>query len=296
VNQKTKKYLKTAAKVLFTLLALWIVYRKIDLDKTGKLLASVGYAELLLATFFFIASKVVSSIRLNVYFKSIGTSLSEKYNLRLYALGMFYNLFLPGGIGGDGYKVYLLNKNYNTSVKSLIAATLIDRVSGLMALLFLLLILASVLIPFDFLNEYDWIIYLGIIIGYPIYYLLNSLFFKSFLSKILTTSIYSVLVQGLQLISAYFILKAIGVTIDQHLSYQVMFLLSSIVAVLPFTVGGVGARELTFILGHEYLGIDKNVAVAFSLLFFLITAIVSLSGAFISLKPDENVVSENRIK
>ena len=52
-------------------------------------------------------------------------------------------------------------------------------------------------------------------------------------------------------------------------------------AVLPFTIGGVGARELTFILGHQYLGVDQNAAVAFSFLFFLITAVVSLYGAFL---------------
>jgi glycosyltransferase 2 family protein len=54
-----------------------------------------------------------------------------------------------------------------------------------------------------------------------------------------------------------------------------------VVAVFPFTIGGVGARELTFILGYQFLGIDQNVAVAFSLLFFLITAVVSMVGGFL---------------
>jgi len=37
---------------------------------------------------------------------------------------MFYNLFLPGGIGGDGYKIYLLNKLSNKSIKSLTTVTI----------------------------------------------------------------------------------------------------------------------------------------------------------------------------
>jgi uncharacterized membrane protein YbhN (UPF0104 family) len=66
------------------------------------------------------------------------------------------------------------------------------------------------------------------------------------------------------------------------MEYQLVFLLSSVVAVLPLTIGGVGARELVFILSHEYMSIDKNAAVAFSLLFFIITALCSLIGVFLS--------------
>jgi uncharacterized membrane protein YbhN (UPF0104 family) len=54
-----------------------------------------------------------------------------------------------------------------------------------------------------------------------------------------------------------------------------------VVAVLPFTVGGVGARELVMIMGYTYLPINPNSAVAFSLLFFLITALSSFLGAFL---------------
>jgi len=54
---------------------------------------------------------------------------------------------------------------------------------------------------------------------------------------------------------------------------------------LPFTIGGVGARELVFLLGAQWLQTNKDTAVAFSLLFFLITAISSLAGAVMKLPP-----------
>ncbi len=284
MKQQTKKYLKTAGKIILTGFALYFVYQKIDIEQTKKILNETQYGYLFLATIFFGASKVVSALRLNRYFKSIWLNLSETYNLKLYVIGMFYNLFLPGGIGGDGYKVYLLNKEFKTTVKQLVAATLIDRISGLMALLIILLILSINLMPLPFLYGYDWLIYLGLLVGYPIYYLFNKLFFGSFVNSLISTSLYSLAVQGLQLISAYFILLSIGIPLKEHLAYQTMFLVSSIVAVLPFTIGGIGAREMTFILGHEHLGIDLNAAVAFSLIFFLITAITSLIGAFIKAK------------
>ena len=279
-TKKIKKYLQTALKFIITGLAIYFVLRTIDLKETKRILGDAHYGYLLVATVFFTASKVASSLRLNQYFSAIQLHISERYNLRLYWVGMFYNLFLPGGIGGDGYKVYLLHKQHDTPVKPLIAATLIDRISGLMALLFLLLVLAVFLMPFSFLGGFDWLIYVGLVIGYPIYYLFNKLFFKSFLLKIWETSGYSLLVQGLQLVCAWFILLSLDI-VESQMAYQLLFLASSVVAVLPFTIGGVGAREMTFILGYQYLGIDQNVAVAFSVLFFLITLVVSAVGGFL---------------
>ncbi|MEL7148246.1 MAG: lysylphosphatidylglycerol synthase transmembrane domain-containing protein [Bacteroidota bacterium] len=284
-TKRIKKLLQTVLKFVVTGLAIFFVIRTIDLHETKRILSEAKYGYLLLATLFFIASKVVSSLRLNQYFSAIDLKIAESYNLRLYWIGMFYNLFLPGGIGGDGYKVYLLNKQYRTPVKQLIAATLIDRISGLMALLFLLLVLAVFLAPFEFMYGFDWVIYVALIIGYPIYFVFNKLFFKSFVRCIWQTSIYSLFVQGLQLICAWFILLSLEIT-EAQMAYQLLFLASSVVAVLPFTIGGVGARELTFILGHQYLGIDQNAAVAFSVLFFLITLVVSAAGGFLTAKAD----------
>ena len=282
-QKRVKKLLQTILKFLISGLAIYFVLVNIDGQETLRLLSKSNYGYLILALVLFTASKVVASLRLNQYFKAIHLDISNLYNLRLYWVGMFYNLFLPGGIGGDGYKVYLLHRQYRTPVKQLVAAALIDRISGLMALLFLLLLLAAFLAPFDFLAGLDWLIYVGLIVGYPAYFLFNKLFFKSFLPKIFQTSLISLMVQGLQLICAWFLLKALGVS-ESLLAYQLLFLASSVVAVLPFTIGGVGARELTFVFGYQYLGIDLNVAVAFSVLFFLITLVVSAVGGFLGAK------------
>ena len=137
MGSKTKKLLTTIAKFVITGLALYFVFSKIDWDQVSDLLVQANPFLLLLATFFFILSKVISAYRLQLFFRNIDLHISDIYNLKLAWLGMFYNLFLPGGIGGDGYKVYLLNKQYGTKVKLLIQAALIDRISGLVSLLIL---------------------------------------------------------------------------------------------------------------------------------------------------------------
>ena len=105
---KTK--LKTALKILLTGGALVLVFQKIDPAQLFELSKNLSWPWLLPAIALFVGSKVATAIRLNYYFGNIQVSLSFWENWRLYLIGMFYNLFLPGGIGGDGYKVYLLNK------------------------------------------------------------------------------------------------------------------------------------------------------------------------------------------
>ena len=76
---------------------------------------------------------------------------------------------------------------------------------------------------------------------------------------------------------------ALGI-FENHLAYLVLFLASSVVAIIPITIGGVGAREMTFLLATPYFSIDTNTAVIFSLIFFIITAISSFFGAFVKLE------------
>ncbi|MFC4874743.1 lysylphosphatidylglycerol synthase transmembrane domain-containing protein [Negadavirga shengliensis] len=275
-----KKLLKLILKILLTGAALYLVFNKIDTQATWEVIKYSHKGWLALALFFFVISKVFSAFRLNIYFRDIGLDLPERKNLKLYAIGMFYNLFLPGGIGGDGYKVYLLNKTHKAPVKQLINAVLLDRGNGLAVLIFLMFgIMLFLKVDWPLPIDISWIGLMGLLAVPPGLYVVMLLFFKNFMDSIIPTTGYSFLNQVLQLFSTYFILMALGIS-DQVTAYLFVFLVSSTVAVLPLTIGGVGARELVFVLAHDYVGIDKNAAVAFSLLFFVITVFTSLSGVF----------------
>jgi hypothetical protein len=136
-----RRYLLLLAKLAFMAGALWLVARHLDLPVLARTLRHAQPGLLVVATALFIVSKLISSVRLNRFFQAIGLLLSEGYNLRLYWLGMYYNLFLPGGIGGDGYKVYLLGQQFPGRRKDIFRALLLDRISGMIALLVLLLLL-----------------------------------------------------------------------------------------------------------------------------------------------------------
>ncbi|EAZ82259.1 membrane protein [Algoriphagus machipongonensis] len=290
-----KKLLKTLLKLVLTGLAIYLVFRKVDTSQLWEIAQSIHWAWLVPAVLLFVISKVFTSVRLNLYYQVLGLTISEMKNWKLYLIGMFYNLFLPGGIGGDGYKVYLLNKSFKTPVKSLIQASLLDRLGGLVAIVFLLLLLVlpvDLTLPFE--SEIPWEILVGVLacLVLPGFWLVQKLFFKEFLPVYWKGNGLSFLGQLSQLICAWFILKALGVD-GNFLAYQLVFLLSSIVSVLPLTIGGVGARELVFIYAHGYAGIDEAIAVAFSLIFFIITAAVSLIGAGLKVEFQEDLKETN---
>lgn len=284
-SSKSAKLFKTALKLLLTGLALYLVFRKIDTGQLWHITKSIHWLWLIPAVLFFVGSKVATAFRLNRYFENIGIQLTELQNWRLYLIGMFYNLFLPGGIGGDGYKVYLLNREFKTPVKKLLQSALLDRLGGLVAIVFLLFGLFLVVdIRLEFLETAFWkiLMLVGLALTLPAFWLAQKILFPDFLPSFWTANAWSFAGQIAQLICAWFILIALGVE-ENILAYQLVFLLSSIVAVLPLTIGGVGARELAFVYAHTYAGIEETSAVAFSLIFFLISAGVSLVGAFVKI-------------
>ncbi len=279
------KYLKTVVKILVSALALFFVFSKIDLETVKALIIKAKFVFILLGLLSFLMSQVVSAFRLNAYFRTIKIYLSDATNIRLYALGMFYNLLLPGGIGGDAYKGIYLRKKFNVKVKLLFQALLLDRLIGLLAITLLIVILPSFLQNVFPLQEYYWFLTAPLIaFGYLGYRYL----FIPFVPVFGTSLLQSILVQLLQLLAVWFLLKALGLGRVPY-AYYLLFLLSSIAAAIPFTVGGAGARELVFLFGAEWFGIDMNMAVTLSLLFYLCTVTVSLSGLYFSFKKDLDV-------
>lgn len=290
MGQRTKSVLKYLVKILLSLLAIFIVSRKIDFTEVWSFLKKSNPFFIALAVMLFNFSKILSAFRLNRIFRCIEILLSETYNLRLYYVGMFYNLFLPGGVGGDGYKVIHLKRKSNQGSKLLIAAVLLDRVGGAAILLFLALVL-SLFIPQIYNTEFylEYSIALAALCALPALYVLINLAFPSFKKAFSAIITWSFGVQMAQLLCAISILYAFGIS-DNYLIYLVLFLLSSIAAMLPISFGGFGLRELMFIYASELFPISETGSVALGLLFFTITFISSLIGVFLKL-PDTGVKS-----
>lgn len=284
MHQKHKNLLKWILQITVAAVAIYFVAGEVDLEELKTTILKTKVEWLFLAFIAFNFSKILSALRLNHFYKVISIHLSSILNVKLYYLGMLYNQFLPGGIGGDGYKIYLLNVNQEVKIKSIILATFLDRLTGFVALGFLVFILSLFGSLSQQFPEFILIVAGFALFIYPFYYLLIYLFFKNFLPVLHLTNLKALGVQTLQLICVFFILLSLGVQAN-YIDYMTLFLITSVATALPASLpGGFGVREFVFTFGYSYFSIQQTESVALASLFFFITLMSSAIGlAFLRL-------------
>ena len=270
------KALKLLLKIGITALCFWYISTRIDFGQALKALTTAKLVYLLAAFLFFILSKIIAAIRLNLYFRDIGVRLSAMKNFRLYWLGMFYNLFLPGAISGDAYKIILLNRAYKTPYKKGSAAVLLDRFSGVVALGLIGCFYGIMVLDHYY---FDVLLIAAAVLGMAGFYAGIRFMFPDFLRSFGTTFLWGLGVQIAQVICVYFILLSLDLTLQPEWIF--IFLASAVISILPVSLGGgLGTREVVFAEGARFFHLDPQTGVVISLLFYLITVAGSLPGLY----------------
>ena len=277
------KHLKLILKILISGGAVYYVASKLDFHLIWETIKSAKIGLLLIALLFYTGSQFVGASRLNNLFRKIDLQISTKENLKLYWLGLFYNLFLPGGVGGDGFKIFLLGKYYKINIKKIVGAVLSDRVSGLSVIVIFLLFFAYFI---DYHFPFQNLVWIGIPFVILAFYLFLRLVNSAFIPAFLPVFSKAIVVQMMQMITCLIIFLSLNTDLAGHSSnYFFLFFLSAIMGSIPITLGGIGAREVTFWFGAQYLGINQTSAVAMSLIFYAISAITALPGIIFTMRP-----------
>src|SRR5690554_5076610 len=183
-KQKLWGLTKLILKIGITLVSLYLVFSKVSIKDLKEALTESDPIFFILAFFIFFISQVITSTRLNGIFKGVGLHISEKYNFKLYLLGMFYNLFLPGGIGGDGYKIFFLRRKFHIKGRRLLMAIFFDRLSGFWALC---LITAALVIFIPQLEIPNWVPLTAIPVFSLVYFLVMKRFFVDYSQRFFST-------------------------------------------------------------------------------------------------------------
>ena len=289
-ESKIITFLKLLLKLVITALCFWYIATKIDFTKALNALLKANWALLFIALLFFVLSKILSAFRLNIYFRNIKLQLPEWTNIKLYWLGMFYNLFLPGAISGDAYKVVLLNRRYKISYKKTSSAVLLDRFSGVLAL-GVILCIYGVIVLHNY--KYDVLLVFAAVLAFVGFYFIIRFLFKTFLPSFFTTFFWALGVQLSQVVCVYFILLSLHIPLTQH-EWIFIFLMAAVISILPISLGGgLGTRELVFAEGARFFLLDPQTGVIISLLFYLLTVIGSVWGLYYNFHDPLQHVSES---
>lgn len=275
------KWARLSLQLLVSGALVAIVLIQVDVDQVRSLaLRPNGLPWLLAALALFNLSRVAGALRLNLYQRHAGIVLTERENLRLYYAGMFLNQFLPGGIGGDGYKILVLHRRQAAPIRMLVTVTLADRISGLMILLLLLCLLAPML-PLPWAAVKVAVPALACVLAIAVAFVLGHRLLLDMTSGRRMASLfgYGMVVQLAQLTCMIMLLAWLQAPAAHNLAYLAVFLVSSVAAVVPVSFGGLGVREITFYFCLSLMGLEPTHGVVASSAFFLIALVSSLIGA-----------------
>ncbi len=132
---KIKKHLIIrCVKRLLLASALFWVFSEVDAAQVDHLMRQANPWVLLGAVTSFWIAQAVSGLRMRYYFASVNVKLSRKFSIALYFVSSFYNFLLPGGIGGDTYKVYVLSRMKQLRLSDGARVAFSERASGLFIL------------------------------------------------------------------------------------------------------------------------------------------------------------------
>lgn len=283
--------IKLVLKIIFSFSLLFFLFLKLDISVLLNLDKTV-FIYIFMACLITCVSLFIMSYRYHLmvlYFlnKSINSLIIFKY----YLIGSFFNIFLPGAIGGDAVRIKKLVSNHGVNYKNSAAVTLGERLTGLYGLLLLLSIsfffqnfptgfnLESY-VPNVLLKASPFVLILLL----PILTLvLNRFNLKVTNLFAFKTVLVILLAQMGDILIAYLFSNFLGLDIS-FVSYIFIMPIVYIGTVLPISLGGLGVREGVFSGLLTLYGVDASIAITISLLMYFTKIIVGLVGYVIYLK------------
>lgn len=272
---------------------IWEHLKKIDL-----LMSTLCIAILLVA-------QAISSLRWQWILAAEGVKIPLFTLFQSYMIGMFMNNLLPTSIGGDISKTYDIYRLTGDKALSL-TSVFFERFTGLVALLSL----SWIGITFSLQTSPPVIYWTWFAINAGCVLMLAAIFQGSWTERLLLhlsegrlqkvgrflnlcytkLAVYRkrkrllaklIVVSFPIQLGTIFIYQIIAVSIGIHLPFY-FFLFSvpliTLIALVPVTIGGLGVREGMTVLMFSAVGITQDVAVTMSLLYLVVSYVVSLVG------------------
>ena len=267
-------------QIIVTVFFIYYTLSKIGLNKILEVIKSADLLFILFASIVYFLSQIISSERLWFILKENNLIISSKENIKLYMVGIFYNFFIPGGVGGDAYKGVLMNKKFQWSLKKIYKLLILDRLIGFGVILCLIIVFSGFILDLEFISEFN-------VVLAPLYVLLffvgRVLVQKIFNNEIVYTKAFFIshIIQILQFGSIILILFSLGVT-NNYFTFLYIFLISSVLSIFSF--GGIGIREYVFFTLSSNTAVGPDIATSVGLIFTFSALISSVPGLFFLIK------------
>lgn len=286
--------------IISGLLLVWVL-AKIDWNLVSIFLGQMLLYKPLLALLLTACGMSFSSLRQYFVFRSMGFSINLKDNHTLTWRGAFLNQILPGGIGGDAYRILKLTKNKFGKTR-LASAVFWDRVLGfLFIVIFTSLSFALEKFP-NSINQEIIIclssVWLLIIAAISLSFLPNIfqnnklkhlVDFLRFGKNVFTNNTFYTflcsVVSTLFICASFFTLTT-ALNLSFSFAQSILWCgLCILVTIVPISVSGWGIREGMLIVSFKALGIPFEQATLLGVAFGLIQLVTGLIGGLCFFTP-----------
>lgn len=309
-----RKSLLVTGKLVFSLALLGYLLMKVEWRNIGQAMSVFNPIALLISVCFLLCATALSARRWRLF---IPYPVSTRRIISFCFIGAFFNICLPGIVGGDIIKAYYLNRELKGNREKGVGETPVGNVnesgfytinSASVGSVFMdhcmgLAILVTVVFAvypwgFGYLNgtPAKWIVPV-FLIAFPLLFLI---FFgfkvgKTFLplqrfhnylgvcaarkDVLLKSFFYSICIQFLVITSVYIV--AWGLSLKAPLFLFFVFIpLINIILLIPVSISGIGLREGAFVFFFGTMGIPSEQVIALSFLWFLSQVVASLPGLY----------------
>ncbi len=291
-----KNYIKLAVSLILISLLIYNI-------EWGALVANmktISAASILVAFTIFTVQFPISTYKWQKALRIHGLAYTFGFLQKILCIGFFFNNFLPTSIGGDAYRAVktMPKEGYKSCA---VSAILVERIIGLVALLFLGLVggvisLRSEEIPI--VVYFVSICMVGALVFFLLILILKLGFLAGFLTRLKKIKKLEILTHNLGLIyrnprglaniftiSLFFQLLAIvaiGVLFDalgsdgDYAKYAIIAAIVGLAGMLPISINGIGVTEGAFAVAAIQLGMDYNQAVIVAFMLRILVVPLSL--------------------
>lgn len=308
-----------AVKILVTLVLVGVILFFADWTRFWQILRSANLLLVVVVFCLMVFCVSLSAWKWQALLRIHGAQFSWQQLHRWYFVAMFFNNFLPTSIGGDGYRVWRTFDNARSRT-SAILAVLVERLSGILTLLFIGLIGAvigwfshgHVLSAWYAIFGLAGLVLGSIVLGWLFAFggLQRLLEWRSLPEKlriviehlddyrqnpaasVRAIGLISVIFHAVSLFWMGLLLRSVGDSISLT-DLALVAAIISVVTVIPLSINGIGVVDGSFIWLTGQFGVSYEAALGAMLLQRALLIPISLVGAWLYFRDGEGRPSDS---
>lgn len=296
--------------VITASLCFWL-YTRIDFQTLEESLLRLGALPIMLGVLLHVAVVFLGASRWWMLLTHTHAAIPFFKAFPSYYLGVFFNNFLPTGLGGDTVRI-LHMRVHGVSMKSLVSASVVDRAIGFAAIfmvgmigvlvsrelyipghtksVLIVVFLAGLLLAGWILSSHSGRIIESLARKYRhtrirkwmLDVILTCYSYRAEQKRIAFAVVISTIGQGLVILTYYLIGRGLGLSLSLT-TYLVAIPAVFLAASLPISIGGLGIREGTLVGMLVAAGAGLQPAINLSLVYLIVFWISTLPGALVPL-------------